>query len=267
MLQNKHNSCPNAKNWENFRKQRNLVEKLKRKSTNKYFIDRCTGGCKAKNFWSTVKSFLTNKGCKTQKDTILCENENLVTDQKEVCGIFNDFFVNVAQNIGKYSIPVDESHPSIEKNKSNNISDNTYTFEPIDTDFTSKQINKLNIKKATGNDGISSKLVQLAKPSFLKPVTDLINMSISTSVFPDKLKQAQVTPIHEKNTTLDKGNYRPVSILPILSKLYERTMNTQIVNYFNDHFNSSLSAFRSGYGCQTALLRIVEDWKIALDNN
>ena len=58
-----------------------------------------------------------------------------------------------------------------------------------------------------------------------------------------------------------------MSILPILSKLYERSINVQLMDYFSQHFNLYLSAFRPGYGCQNMLLRIIEDWKQALDDN
>ena len=80
------------------------------------------------------------------------------------------------------------------------------------------------------------------------------------------VKKALVSPLHKKNSTLDKGYYRPVSILPILSKLYERSMNVQLMDYFKNYFNAYLSAFRPGYGCQSTLLRILEDWKQVLDD-
>ena len=83
--------------WGKFRQQRNLVTKLKSKSINKYFIERCVGGCKSKDFWPTVKPFLTNKGTQVHKDAILFEDNKLINDQQEVCGIFNHFFVNVAK--------------------------------------------------------------------------------------------------------------------------------------------------------------------------
>jgi hypothetical protein len=70
-----------------------------------------------------------------------------------------------------------------------------------------------------------------------------------------------------KNNSLDKYNYRPVSILPTISKFYERAIYEQIVTFFDKVFHPFLSAFRSGYGCQTALLKIIEDWKKALDAN
>ena len=97
MLFNKYKRNKTPKTWEKFRRQRNLVTSLRRRSLNKYFIDRCTGGCKSETFWSTVKPFLTNKGNKITKDTILDENESIKTDQKEICNIFNNFFVNVAK--------------------------------------------------------------------------------------------------------------------------------------------------------------------------
>ena len=74
MLFNKFQKCRSSRNWENFRKQRNLVVSMKRKSMNKYFIDRCVGGCKSADFWPTIKPFLTNKGNKISKDVILKEN-------------------------------------------------------------------------------------------------------------------------------------------------------------------------------------------------
>ena len=92
-------------------------------------------------------------------------------------------------------------------------------------------------------------------------------MSLEHSAFPDALKKAQVVPIHKKNSILEKGNYRPVSVLPTISKLFERAINIQLTEHFNSIFNPFLAAFRSGYGCQSTLLRIVEDWKKALDAN
>ena len=84
---------------------------------NKYFIDRCVGGCRSADFWPTIKPFLSSKGNKTSKSVILNENNSLINDQKQVCEIFNDFFVNVAKNIGTNSLPVDENHPQHTENK------------------------------------------------------------------------------------------------------------------------------------------------------
>jgi retron-type reverse transcriptase len=97
----------------------------------------------------------------------------------------------------------------------------------------------------------------------------LINKTIENASFPNKLIEAQVVPLHKKNSQLEAGNYRPVSILPVVSKFLERAIYEQIFfsHYFENIFQPFLSAFRPGFGCNTALLKIIEDWKKAIDCN
>jgi len=126
----------------------------------------------------------------------------------------------------------------------------TLTFTNIDESFVTKHIRKMNSKKATGYDGLSVKMLKLAEPVISKPLTKLINKSIENSQFPSNFKIAQVAPIFKKNSTLDKANYRPVSLLPVMSKVFERAIFTQLMNHFNNIFNPLLSAFIPGYGCK-----------------
>jgi hypothetical protein len=166
-------------------------------------------------------------------------------------------FINVAKDIGKDSVPVDENHPSIieiNKIRTGNEKDE-FVFKHINEDFVDKQICKLSGKKATGYDEISSKILKLAKPTVVKPITELINKSLDTSVFPAKLKIAQVAPVHKKNSTLGKGNYRSVSVLPAVSKFFERAVYIQIVDFFYNYFNIFLSTFRENYSCQDSLIK------------
>ena len=88
-----------------------------------------------------------------------------------------------------------------------------------------------------------------------------------TSTFPNILKQAQVIPAYKKKYPLDKHNYRPISILPVESKIYERSTNLQLSAHFENFFNPFLGAFRQGLGCHYTLLRLVEDWRGALDRH
>ena len=110
------------------------------------------------------------------------------------------------------------SHPSILKIKNNTQHNTLFDFKPTDVDTVNKLVNKINIKKATGVDQISSKLLRAGASVLNKHITTLVNNTIKTSVFPTRLKEAQVVPLHKKNDPLDKKNYRPVSILPTISK-------------------------------------------------
>ena len=98
-------------------------------------------------------------------------------------------------------------------------------------------------------------------------LASLINSTFQHSKFPASIKGAQVVPIHKKNDPLDRENYRRVSVLPIISKAYERIMHNQLSAYFNDIFNPFLTAFRKVFGCQSTLLRLLEDWRKALGNH
>ena len=143
----------------------------------------------------------------------------------------------------------------------------SFSFSCIDESKVSKLIDKLQIKKATGVDKLSCKILKLGKPALQSPLTDLINLSIRTSTFPDYLKRAQVAPLHKKNDPMDKTNFRPNSVLSTTSKLYENILSEQLSLYFDDIFDQYLCAFRKGHGCQTTLLRLLEDWRGALDRH
>ena len=149
--------------------------------------------------------FLSNKGCNTSKDTILTENENLITDQKQACGIFNNYFVNVANDIGDPNVVVNTNHPSILQ-IDQIMADKeipTLHFKPVDDNFVKKQINSISVKKATGVNNISLLLLKQASSIIAQPLTKLINKSMQQSIFPDDLKTAKVCPIHKKNSLLD----------------------------------------------------------------
>ena len=180
---------------------------------------------------------------------------------------FNTYFVNVAEDIGKDYTFNPQNHPSLKKIEELNLQKDAFEFKLTDENTVSKIIDKFNPKKATGADKISVKLLKLGKPSLVKPLTNFINISINANSFPSKLKQAQVTPLHKKNDPMLKSNYRPVSILSIPSKIYEKVLSEQLTSYFDSIFDDFLCAFRKGHGCQTTLLRLLEDWKFALDSN
>ena len=92
-------------------------------------------------------------------------------------------------------------------------------------------------------------------------------MSIDTATFPTLLKCAEVIPIFKKNNVLDKKNYRPVSILPCISKVFEGIMIDQLREYLEGVLSPKLSGFRKGYSCQSVLMDFVESCKLSLDRN
>ena len=108
-------------------------------------------------------------------------------------------------------------------------------------------------------------IVKLLSKSFCNSICDLINSSINNCCFPDNLKWADITPIHKKGSTFNQENYRPISILPTFSKVFERILFDQINEFFEEIFSKYLCGFRKGFSTQTALIRLLQKWQKCLD--
>ena len=95
---------------------------------------------------------------------------------------------------------------------------------------------------------------------------NLFNECLITGNFPDNLKLADITPVFKKKDPLNKENYRPVSVLPDISKIFEKLMQKQINDYISNFLSPYLCGYRKGFSTQLALLSLIEKWKKALDN-
>ena len=159
------------------------------------------------------------------------------------------------------------SHPSCQLITSNIQTPIHFDFKLVTQENIQALISKCISKKATGIDGIPAIFFKSCCRTISKPLSKLINYSLSNSTFPNRLKLAQVIPVYKKNDPLDKHNYRPISILPFMSKRFEKCINLQLSTHFENFFNPFIGAFRQGMGCPSTLLRLVEDWRRAVDSN
>ena len=127
----------------------------------------------------------------------------------------------------------------------------------------------ISTNKPTGIDGLSARLVKIAAPAIAPSFTKLMNMCITTGVFPLAWKVARITPLHKTGEKSDKNNYRPISVLPILSKVLERHIHNSIYLFLKD--NNILYQFQSGFRCyhstETALINIYDRLIYNVDNN
>ena len=110
-------------------------------------------------------------------------------------------------------------------------------------------------------------MIKIAYRELSVPICNLMNTCIAITTFPTSFKFADVSPIFKSDDNMNKGNFRPVSILSILSKLFESVLNEQMFDHFREMFDALLSAYRRHYSCQTVLLKFVEDVESALDGD
>ena len=122
------------------------------------------------------------------------------------------------------------------------------------------QVILINIRKATGYDNIPAKLLRLAQNELTHPIANLINNTVAMNTFPDQLKCAELSPLFKKEDNFNKTNFRPVSILTGISKLYESVVNDQLFEYFSRLFNDLISAYCKGYSCQSLLVKCIDNW-------
>ena len=120
---------------------------------------------------------------------------------------------------------------------------------------------------ATGADDISPYFVKLSIEQSAAALTDIINTSFRTGIFPESWKKAIVIPIPKIETPLTPTDYRPISLLSVLSKIIEKLVSQQVVNYLLQYqlFDTHQSAYRTNHGCATALLTITDDFFSAMD--
>jgi hypothetical protein len=280
MLWRKYKKHRSQFHWEKYRVQRNYVTKLRKQSMNSYLMNKCNGPKTGKEFWGAVKPLISNKYMSSNDNIMLLENEQIIREPSELCNLFNDYFTHIAQDIGindpispndtVNSIIADyENHPSIELIKQNiEHPDNVkFQFHHVSQDLVLSILKRLNVKKATGCDNIPPKLLRMGSDVLCTPLTYLINCSITTSCFPDMLKQAEVTPIFKNNKdVMDKRSYRPVSILNVISKVFEKVLIDQLSSYFEPIFSPHMSGFRKKYSCENVLLHFIENVKSGLDD-
>ena len=118
-------------------------------------------------------------------------------------------------------------------------------------------------------DGLSARILKLAAPMIAGSLSALFNVCLTEGVFPDDWKLADVYPVFKSGDSHLLTNYRPISVLSILAKVFESLVHQQIYSYFssNNLLSPAQSGFRPGHSTQDLLIKVTEDWKFALDRD
>ena len=186
------------------------------------------------------------------------------TDKIDIAQSFNEFFVGIG-NMVESKIPKGKTHFSAFLGAS---SPNSIFLKPVDNDEVLGIILNLKPSKACGPNSIPSNLLRVHGDSLCEPLKYILNMSLSQGIFPELLKDAIVCPIYKKKDKDKCENYRPISLLSNLSKLFERAMHTRLYEFIENsgNFYDKQFGFRKKYSTNHALLSIVEGIREKLDN-
>ena len=143
----------------------------------------------------------------------------------------------------------------------------TFKLQPVHPDKVEKMISDLKNSGSVGLDYIDTSVIKLAKEEIVPAITHILNLSIMNSKFPVQFKKAKVVPLHKSGDRFNPKNFRPVAILPIFSKLFERSVFSQMIEYFetNKLLHPSHHGFRVNHSTTTALLQMYDMWVEAMD--
>ena len=203
----------------------------------------------------------------------------VVSKNEEIATHFNNYFNDITKglNLKKWcvkdkssddllvnTIRKYENHPSIIKIKPSVERTQLFDFNFVSSDDISKIINLLDPTKRTSG-AIPAKIVKLVNKQICKDLANCINECIKQNKFPNELKIADITPIFKKDDPLDKTNYRPISILPTVSKIFERILFNQLQRFSIKFLSPLLCGFRKGYSTQYTLMNLLQKWQKCLE--
>ena len=129
-----------------------------------------------------------------------------------------------------------------------------------------EQLQNLDPKKGSPQEAIHAKILKSNADLFCFPLTELFNKLIEESSFPDDMKNADVSSLFKKDDNMSKKNYRPISLLPTIAKIFERLMHRQLSEFTARLFSPLLGGFRHGYNTQHVLLNFLQHCKNSIDN-
>ena len=146
-------------------------------------------------------------------------------------------------------------------------SDRVFSFERINVQEVVNLVKGIDGGKATGLDNIPCKLLKIAADVVAPSLTCIFNQSLLTGIYPSDWKLAKVTAISKNGSKTDLNNYRPISVIPAVAKIFEKIIYDHLYNYINvnDLLTSCQSGFRSLHSTLTALLETSNNWCVNVD--
>ena len=217
-----------------------------------------------KKLWTGIKS-IVNVKAKNQLSQIshLTDNGVHITDPVKMVNMFNQYFVNVCSNIDKSITRTRKSPLDVLRNRNVNL----MFLAPATPQELETIILSLNTNKVIGPYSIPVFLLKVLGKHIAQPLLIIVNYSFENVIFPDKLKVGKVNPLHKKDSSDNPSNYRPISILSVFSKTFEKLMHKRLCKFLDAYeiLYPLQYGFREKHSTIHALLSLTESIELSLD--
>lgn len=254
----KYRQSKNEDDFNTYKKLRNICTTKTRNAKSNYYKNALSSNfSNPKKFWKNLNSLLHNSS--KNMPTKIKFNDSVISDPTAIADAFNQHFSSISNTkCSNYSYL-----------SSCKMQGSSFDFSTIYPTDVQQAISDLKAGSGMDPDGLEVRFIKVASHVLSFPLANLFNLSLSTGVVPPMWKSARVTPIHKGGDPQDPNNYRPISIISSVAKVFEKLVFKQLFKYIND--SSILSPYQSGFrpnfSTTTALTKFTNDVSSALGNN
>ena len=250
---------PSTPSLEIFKAQRNRIVWLQRKAKIEYFHRLLNKSPHPSTIWNTLK-LATSSSSSSTSSTSTDRWSSFNSDSTTIANLLNSHFASVSSNT---TPPTPDQTPTLSLRTPTPL----LSFCPTTPQWCEQTLSGLKPKCASGLDLLPSSSLIAARSVISYPLSSIINSSIASSQFPTPWKSAVIKPLHKGGDHATPSNYRPISLLPIPSKVLEKHLHHQLsCHLYNNNLLFPLqSGFRPTHSTQTLLLYCLDNWYKALD--
>ena len=251
----------------NYKKYKNLFQKILKKAKSNYYSNQLKKHkADSKKTWQIINEVTGRK--KVSNDTlpkIIIKDGTVIHGKRNICNEFNKFFTSVGPNLASQI-------PQVNANFKDFLG-NSLECELLERELTHKEFEKsissLKLNKAPGYDDLNSNVVLHVISSIRGPLFHILNLSLRDGIFPDLLKTSKVNPIFKNGDPSLLTNYRPISLVPIFSKIFERVMYNRIYDHMisNNLFYRKQFGFQKNSSTEHAILELVNQITKSFEKN
>ena len=241
---------------------KNLIWRSKKDYLSKYFTEHSNN---ARKVWQGIRGIINVKNNNRFTPRCINTKDGPITDPALVANNFNNFFSSIGMQIQN---KIHSDHTNFQQYLTN-PSNVEFIVRPVEPDEVCKLISSFKINKSLGPNSVPQQILSLVKNEISESLTTLINMSFSSGVYPNKLKIAEIIPVHKSGSKLEVNNYRPISLLSNINKIFEKLIYERVYSFLTEQnsFYELQFGFRNKHSTAHALFSLTEQIRKALDNN
>lgn len=218
--------------WLSFKTKKNMVNKLVKKLKKSYQSEIKNNFGNPKGTWKVLNDLMGRNRNNTEITKLNITSSESVTDSKNIANSFNTYFTEIGPKLAS-EIPSQVNNKSPEDFLTK--VDSKFGFRKIKSTEVFELLKGSKTGKAVRIDKISNKILKIAAPYIVESLTNLFNLSIQANLFPNDWKLAKVTPIFKSGDRCDANNYRPISVISAVARIFEKLIYIQLEKYITEH--------------------------------